>query len=160
VCLQIALRGLTGRDSYQILLGAVAFSVIRAGTTSGLLTLLLCAGAKVVFFLPAVRPDPHPEAAVRLALFLIIGGVMCWIGGRLHASERRLAAALDKVHVLSGLLPICAGCKKIKDAGGDWCDLETYFRAHSDTEFSHGLCQACAERLYPEYSGANTKLTR
>ena len=61
-----------------------------------------------------------------------------------------LKAALAKVRTLSGLLPICANCKKIRDDHGYWTQIESYIRAHSEAEFSHGLCPECVEDLYPE----------
>lgn len=62
-----------------------------------------------------------------------------------------LRGALDKVKLLSGLLPICASCKKIKDDNGYWQQIEAYIRDHSEAEFSHGLCPDCSKRLYPQY---------
>ncbi|MFZ5797569.1 MAG: hypothetical protein C4563_11565 [Desulfobulbus sp.] len=59
-----------------------------------------------------------------------------------------LREALDKVKLLSGFLPICASCKKIRDDKGYWTQIETYIRNHSEAEFSHGLCPECAEKLY------------
>jgi PAS domain S-box-containing protein len=61
-----------------------------------------------------------------------------------------LQAALEQVKQLSGLLPICASCKKIKDDNGSWNQIESYIRDHSEAEFSHGLCPDCAKKLYPE----------
>ena len=58
--------------------------------------------------------------------------------------------ALSDVKVLSGLLPICAGCKKIRDDSGYWNQIETYIKQHSEAEFSHGLCPDCLRGLYPE----------
>lgn len=55
-----------------------------------------------------------------------------------------LLKALENVKVLKGLLPICASCKRIKDEGGFWKQLETYIEAHSDAGFTHGLCPDCA----------------
>jgi cyanate permease len=62
-----------------------------------------------------------------------------------------LARSQAAVRVLSGLLPICAGCKKIRDEAGHWEQLEVYIREHSQAEFSHGLCQECMTRLYPDF---------
>jgi PAS domain S-box-containing protein len=61
-----------------------------------------------------------------------------------------LREALSKVKLLAGFLPICAGCKKIRDKQGDWNDLEPYIESHSEAEFTHGFCPECAQRLYPE----------
>jgi hypothetical protein len=62
-----------------------------------------------------------------------------------------LKAALGKVRTLSGLLPICASCKKIRDDKGYWNKIETYIRTHSDADFSHCICPECANKLYPGY---------
>jgi DNA-binding NtrC family response regulator len=64
---------------------------------------------------------------------------------------QELREALAKVKLLSGFLPICSSCKKIRDDKGYWQQIEAYIRDHSEAEFSHGLCNECAKRLYPEY---------
>lgn len=63
---------------------------------------------------------------------------------------RELQKALDKVNTLSGLIPICANCKRIRDDKGYWSDVELYISKHSKAEFSHGLCNDCMKKLYPE----------
>jgi hypothetical protein len=68
----------------------------------------------------------------------------------LQETVLKLQAAMDEVKTLSGLLPICASCKKIRDDKGYWTQIETYIREHSDAEFSHGICPDCAKKLYPE----------
>lgn len=62
----------------------------------------------------------------------------------------KLNEALSQVKKLSGFLPICASCKKIRDDKGYWNQIETYIKEHSEAQFSHGLCPECAERLYPD----------
>ena len=62
---------------------------------------------------------------------------------------RELQEALAKVKKLSGLLPICASCKKIRDDKGYWNQIESYVREHSEAEFSHGICPECMKKLYP-----------
>jgi DNA-binding response OmpR family regulator len=68
----------------------------------------------------------------------------------LEASNAELKEALAKVKTLSGLLPICSNCKKIRDDKGYWQQIEIYIREHSEAEFSHGICVECAQKLYPE----------
>jgi hypothetical protein len=63
----------------------------------------------------------------------------------------KLQEALDRVKTLSGFLPICASCKKIRDDTGYWNQIEVYIRDHSEAEFSHALCPECATELYPSY---------
>lgn len=62
-----------------------------------------------------------------------------------------LKDALDKVTQLSGLLPICASCKKIRDDKGYWNQIESYIRSHSNAEFSHSICPDCIKKLYPDF---------
>jgi hypothetical protein len=61
-----------------------------------------------------------------------------------------LERALSEVKELTGILPICANCKKIRDDEGYWHDVAVYIRDHTNAEFTHSLCKACAEKLYPE----------
>jgi PAS domain S-box len=61
-----------------------------------------------------------------------------------------LTTALTDVKTLSGLLPICSSCKKIRDDSGYWRTLERYISDHSEAQFSHGLCDDCLHKLYPE----------
>jgi DNA-binding response OmpR family regulator len=68
----------------------------------------------------------------------------------LRQKNRELEVALSQVKRLSGLLPICASCKKIRDDQGYWQDVAVYIQDHSEAELSHGLCADCAKRLYPE----------
>jgi PAS domain S-box-containing protein len=69
-------------------------------------------------------------------------------GVSIDVTERRRMEV--EVQTLSGLLPICASCKKIRDDRGYWSQIETYISRHSRAEFSHGLCPECMQRLYPE----------
>jgi len=62
-----------------------------------------------------------------------------------------LKLALANIKTLSGLLPICTHCKKIRDDKGKWNQLETYIYNHSDVNFSHSICPICAKQHYPDY---------
>jgi PAS domain S-box-containing protein len=85
-------------------------------------------------------------------------GIIRDISERKQIEEERnqliesLQESLAKVKTLSGLLPICASCKKIRDDNGYWNQIETYIRNHSEAEFSHGICPECTRKLYPELS--------
>jgi AmiR/NasT family two-component response regulator len=68
----------------------------------------------------------------------------------LRRLNAELQDALAQAKTLSGLLPICSSCKRIRDDEGYWTQLETYIQEHSDILFSHGLCPECAKKLYPE----------
>lgn len=62
-----------------------------------------------------------------------------------------LQEALASVKTLSGLLPICAGCKKIRDEQGSWSKVEVYVARNTDTKFSHGMCPECLRKYYPDH---------
>jgi PAS domain S-box-containing protein len=62
-----------------------------------------------------------------------------------------LQNALADVKTLSGLVPICANCKKIRDDKGFWMHVESYIQRHSQASFSHGICPDCMKLLYPEF---------
>ena len=64
--------------------------------------------------------------------------------------QEKVEAALAKVRKLSGLLPICFYCKKIRDDTGYWNQIEAYIQEHSEAEFSHSICQECAKKYYPD----------
>jgi len=64
---------------------------------------------------------------------------------------KELQDALAKVKALSGMLPICASCKKIRDDKGYWSQIEAYISDHSEAEFSHGICPDCARRIYGDF---------
>ena len=68
---------------------------------------------------------------------------------------RRKTEALEAANArlketINGILPICSACKKIRDDEGSWRQIEAYISAHSDAEFSHGICDDCFERLYSD----------
>ena len=62
-----------------------------------------------------------------------------------------LQDAATKIKTLSGLLPICSNCKKIRDDKGYWKQIESYIRDHSEAEFTHSMCPICAKKFYPEF---------
>lgn len=98
-----------------------------------------------------------------VAVYFILSVVACWFEvlrqhyrkgmdaehQRLLAERSALQEALSQVRQLSGLLPICACCKKVRDDQGYWTQIESYIRDRSEAEFSHGLCPDCGEDLYP-----------
>jgi hypothetical protein len=83
-------------------------------------------------------------------------GLMDHIAALRQAEEEKerliaqLQEALANVKTLSGLLPICFSCKQIRDDKGYWNQIETYIRDHTQAEFTHGICPACARKLYPD----------
>lgn len=71
---------------------------------------------------------------------------------RLRREKEKLQEALDQVKTLSGLLPICGHCKKVRDDEGYWNQIDSYIQAHSEVVFSHGICQECAKKYYADYN--------
>ncbi len=100
---------------------------------------------------------------------LIIAPVMAAIFSRLlkeidDAEQRNarlvvdLQDALLKTKTLSGLLPICASCKKIRDDAGYWHQVEVYIRDHAEVYFSHGFCPDCGDDLSAQIAAYKSKL--
>ena len=104
-----------------------------------------------------------------LALVLAIVVVMLLLKENNAIAERKrseedqksliveLQKALAEVKTLSGMLPICASCKKVRDDKGYWQQIESYVLDHSDAKLSHSICPACARKLYPELFGKEVK---
>jgi len=86
-----------------------------------------------------------------------VQGIFWDITERKRAEQKRekligeLKAALAQVKTLGGLLPICAGCKKIRDDNGYWSQVESYISKHTDAQFTHGYCPECIKK----YSRSN-----
>ncbi len=97
-------------------------------------------------------PEADVHGIVRNILVLAFD-----ITERKRAEEEReglileLREALSQVKMLSGLLPICASCKRIRNEKGSWEPMEIYIRDHSEADFSHGICPECGDKIYPEF---------
>jgi len=65
--------------------------------------------------------------------------------------ELQKSRVRTRLKILSGLLPICASCKKIRDDKGYWNQNEAYIAEHSKAEFSHSICPECSQKRYPEF---------
>ena len=89
--------------------------------------------------------------------FAIFGALLGFLYGAIKQADKEkskliieLQDALAEVKTLSGLIPICSWCKKIRDDKGYWNRIESYIKEHSEAEFTHGICPQCAEKQYPE----------
>jgi hypothetical protein len=152
----------------------VLLVMIAIGATAArlfLLSLGAAPGSETISF--AVLRDVLRQGAVFLGIYTLIflASVIVFsstlgsqierhlrdIAERQRAQEERerliseLQEALAHVRVLSGLLPICAHCKKIRDDRGYWNQIEAYLRERAPVEFSHGICPDCRRTQYPEY---------
>jgi PAS domain S-box-containing protein len=105
-------------------------------------------------------PIDFTASSIRNEHGVVTGIVLVFrdISPRKQAEEERenliqeLQSACAKVKTLSGLLPICSGCKKIRDSTGSWQEVEAFIVAHTDTTFSHSCCPDCVKKLYPDLS--------
>ncbi len=100
-----------------------------------------------------VKPVPDNELDRAIAIARARFGDLLELrrlGVELRARNTELQEALAKVKTLTGLLPICAACKKIRNDQGYWQQVELYIQQHSEARFTHGLCPDCCARLYPE----------
>ena len=88
----------------------------------------------------AVYKDPATE--LREHILILIHSLI--------SKQLELKEALEEVKVLSGLIPICMECKKIRDDKGYWNQLESFISKHSEAKFSHGICPECIKSKYPE----------
>ncbi len=110
------------------------------------------ADGDVIWALDTVRAVRDEEGNVQY-----YEGSLADVTERKRAEEERerliaeLQQALSEVKTLSGLLPICAACKKIRDDQGYWRQVEEYVSAHTPAQFTHSLCPDCMKRLYPEF---------
>jgi hypothetical protein len=142
----------------------IAIAAWKVGSTSSYLISIL---SSIVWFLSDIYSS-HPysgvffaawNTAIRLLSFLIIAYTTSKI--RFLLTEERkvskdLRDALVQIKTLSGLIPICASCKKIRDDKGYWNQLETYIKEHSEAEFSHGICPDCMKKLYGDFLEKDT----
>ena len=69
----------------------------------------------------------------------------------LRLERDRLKEVMAQVKTLSGLLPICSNCKKIRDDSGYWKQIETFISQHSEAEFTHSMCHECFKKLYKKF---------
>ncbi len=102
------------------------------------------------------KPFEHQEVLARVTTHLTLRRLQQALeekNRQLEQKNNELQEALAKVKTLRGLLPICANCKKIRDDDGYWQQVEVYIERHSEAEFSHGMCPACLQTLYPDLYG-------
>lgn len=130
---------------------AAAFDTQRPLDASGPARTTMLAAAAA-----AVRAAPWRFVAGALVLAGAAYALHRWRVRSLRRHEQRLEdriqEALAHIKVLSGLIPICSGCKRIRADDGYWQQIEEYIRAHSEAQFSHGLCPTCVRDIYPEYA--------
>jgi integral membrane sensor domain MASE1 len=134
-----------------LLWAAFRFGQREAATAAALLSALATWGT-LRGLGPFAREMPN-ESLLLLQAFMATSAMTAIAVAAVVAERKRLVGelrdALDHVKTLRGLLPICAGCNKIR-TGEDWVHIQTYVLEHSEAQFTHGLCPACLLALYPE----------
>jgi hypothetical protein len=84
------------------------------------------------------------NALIRISVFIIFAFLVDRVGKQKRDLEK-------EVRTLKGILPICSFCKKIRNKKENWVTIEDYIKAHSEADFSHGMCPECAKNHYPDY---------
>ena len=132
----------------------IAIAAWKVGPTSSYLISIL---SSIVWFLSDI--SSHPNRSVLLAFWNTIMQLLCFLIIAYSTSRIRFLlrekheasrACLSQVKTLSGLIPICSSCKKIRDIKGDWQRIEEYIEERTNAEFTHGLCPECVDKLLKE----------
>jgi K+-sensing histidine kinase KdpD len=146
-----------------VFLGAVIISAWYGGAISG----LVAAAVSILTFELLFHRTPETVEepitwAVRTLMFVALSLLISYFEGQLRdaveqaeAATRKLRDTLDHVRRLESMLPICAGCKRIRNKHGEWLVFERYLHDETGTNFTHGLCPCC----YREYAGEDVKST-
>ena len=80
------------------------------------------------------------EIIIELSIFFVVMAIQIRLFMKLY----------NRIRILEGFLPICANCKKIRNAEDQWEEMEKYITKHSLAQFSHSICPSCARQLYPD----------
>jgi len=106
------------------------------------------------------------DLGASIIICLVISGVSIHIIYKKYDIERELnkkmlnqaisdkeliESSIKEIQILRGLLPICSYCKKIRDDGGEWMQLEKFIQENSEAKFSHSMCPECARSVYPDF---------
>jgi hypothetical protein len=152
----VTLARLTLAPAYLI---PIALVTLRSTRTAGLLTSVVCG---VMWISMEVRSPTGNEFLwldawnnlLRVGVFVSFALILARFKGDMVREMKlnaKLQAALAEVNQLSGLLPICAWCKRIRDDQGTWQQIETYITVHSEADFTHGICPDCARKHKAEH---------
>jgi hypothetical protein len=99
-----------------------------------------------LLFICAIDALVVPAVAAPLAIYFILA-YRKQMDRKRERLISELRAALARIKTLKGLIPVCAWCRKVRNDEGYWDILENYVRAHSEVDFTHGICPECLHRL-------------
>jgi len=104
--------------------------------------------ARVAFYFPWNQAGSISMAVLNASINVLALILYAYLVDRTAWQKRALE---KKVNALEGILPVCASCKRIRTARGDYEQIEKYIAEHSEASFSHTICPECANKLYPEF---------
>jgi hypothetical protein len=119
----------------------VSLAAWHSGRTLSLALAVILPLCRLYFITLWDPPWTFPESAVNAAIRIAVLASFAWLVDRTASQTRRLSS---EVLLLTGMLPVCSRCRKIRQAGGDWQPLDTYVAQHPG-EFKHELCPDCAQ---------------
>ena len=131
----------------------------HVGFRSGAYMALIAAGTWFLADYKSGHPYSSPaisgwNALMEFIACLVVATIASVVRTQLRAQEKLNAEIFEtmaQIKRLEGLLPICASCKQIRNERGEWEVMEKYISAHSQAQFSHSVCPACARQFYPQY---------
>lgn len=161
--LDLALLWVTGRSASPLLaftpvlamvLPFVSFNASRLGLATGGLLLV---GTGLVMIADGAPLSALISLSNAGGGALVCGWLLARAFGRSRRAERRrrdeLAEAMASIRTLRGMLPVCGWCRRVRSDAGYWERIEAYISAHSDTTFTHGICQDCLNEHFPDLAG-------
>ena len=99
---------------------------------------------------PTLYSQRFGEIAIELFIFFIVATIQILLFIKLY----------KRIRVLEGFIPICAKCKKVRNAENQWEQMEKYITQHSLATFSHSICPDCTKQLYPDFYNSKMKITQ
>jgi DNA-binding NarL/FixJ family response regulator len=153
VIMDINMPGMNGIEASQALYDCCAAPVVvlTAYESQELIEQVTLAGAGAYLVKPPNRSELERAITVAIARFNDLQTLKL-LNNQLLAKNQRLEATLNRIKQLSGLLPICMHCKRIRTDAGYWQEVELFIREHSEADFSHSLCPDCIEKYYPDFA--------
>ncbi len=122
----------------------VFFASSLSGKYHGILLGLLLSLAHLIFSFHSELPWPFYHSVINLLIRVLVFTLIALL-------VDKITCQMNSIKILTGLLPICASCKKIRNTNQEWVVLEKYLLANSEATFTHGICPECMKELYPHF---------